>query len=71
MPYIRSAEKKIYYKTDEPRELRHPDEYGDSADKMLGMKEYDKYEKAQAKISDLIEAFCKKHGYRFVWAASW
>jgi hypothetical protein len=38
---------------------------------MLGMKEYDKYEKAQAKISDLIEPFCKKFGLEFVWAASW
>ena len=69
MPYIRSAEKKIYYKTDEPREFRHPDEYGEVPE--LDTKEYAKYEKAQAKISDLIEAFCKKHGYEFVWAASW
>ena len=71
MPYLRSAEKRVYYKTDEPRELRHPDEYGDYADKVLSSKEYNKYEKAQAKISDLIEPFCKKHGYEFVWAASW
>ena len=71
MPYIRSAEKRVYYKTDEPRELRHPDEYGDYADKVLSSKEYTKYENAQAKISDMIEAFCKKHGYEFVWAASW
>ena len=71
MPYIRSAEKRIYYKTDEPRELRHPDEYGDSAYDVLDGKDYTKYENAQAKISDLIEAFCKKHGYEFVWAASW
>ena len=71
MPYIRSAEKKVYYKTDEPRELRHPDEYGESADKILNSKEYTRYENAQAKISDMIEDFCKKHGYRFVWAASW
>ena len=71
MPYIRSAEKRIYYKTDEPRELRHPDEYGDYADKILSSKEYTKYENAQAKISDIIEPFCKKYGYEFVWAASW
>ena len=70
-PYIRSAEKRVYYKTDEPRELRHPDEYGDYADKILSSKEYAKYEKAQAKISDIIEAFCKKYGYEFVWAADW
>jgi len=69
MPYIRSAEKKIYYKTDEPREFRHPDEYGEVPE--LDTKEYAKYEKAQAKISDLIEPFCKKHGYEFVWAADW
>ena len=71
MPYIRSAEKRVYYKTDEPRELRHPDEYGDSAYDVLDGKDYTKYENAQAKISDIIEAFCKKHGYEFVWAASW
>lgn len=71
MPYIRSAEKRIYYKTDEPRELRHPDEYGDSAYSVLDGKDYTKYENAQAKISDIIEAFCKKQGYEFVWAASW
>ena len=71
MPYLRSAEKRVYYKTDEPRELRHPDEYGDGADAALSSKEYTKYENAQAKISDIIEAFCKKHGYEFVWAASW
>ena len=70
-PRLSIADKTVYYKTDEPRELRHPDEYGDSADRMLGMKEYDKYEKAQAKISDLIEPFCKKFGLEFVWAASW
>ena len=71
MPYIRSAEKRVYYKTDEPRELRHPDEYGDSAYDVLDGKDYTKYENAQSKISDIIEAFCKKHGYEFVWAASW
>ena len=71
MPYIRSAEKRVYYKTDEPRELRHPDEYGDRAYDVLDGKDYTKYENAQAKISDTIEAFCKKHGYEFVWAASW
>jgi len=70
-PRLKVADKAVYYKTDEPRELRHPDEYGDSADRMLNSKEYDKYEKAQAKISDLIEPFCKKFGLEFVWAASW
>ena len=71
MPYLRSAEKRVYYKTDEPRELRHPDEYGDRAYDIIDGKDYAKYEAAQAKISDLIEALCKKHGYEFVWAASW
>ena len=70
-PYIRSAEKRVYYKTDEPRSLRHPDEYGDSAYDILSGKDYTKYEKAQAKISDIIEDFCKKYGYEFVWAADW
>ena len=70
-PRLSIADKTVYYKTDEPRELRHPDEYGDSADRMMSMKEYTKYENAQAKISDLIEPFCKKFGLEFVWAASW
>ena len=70
-PRLSIADKAVYYKTDEPRELRHPDEYGDSADRMMSSKEYTKYENAQAKISDLIEPFCKKHGFEFVWAASW
>ena len=71
MPYIRTAEKKVYYKTDEPRELRHPDEYGQSAYDIIDGRDYAKYEAAQAKISDMIEKFCKKHNFEFVWAASW
>ena len=71
MPYIRTAEKKVYYKTDEPRELRHPDEYGESAYNIIDGKDYAKYEAAQAKVSDMIENFCKKHKFEFVWAASW
>jgi hypothetical protein len=70
-PRLKVADKKVYYKTDEPRELRHPDEYGDYADEMLNSKEYAKYENAQAKISDIIEKFCAKHGFEFVWAANW
>jgi hypothetical protein len=70
-PRLSMGDKAVYYKTDEPRELRHPDEYGDSADRMMSSKEYTKYENAQAKISDLIEPFCNKHGFEFVWAASW
>lgn len=70
-PRLNIGDKAVYYKTDEPRELRHPDEYGDSADRMMSSKEYTKYENAQAKISDLIEPFCKKFGLEFVWAASW
>ena len=71
MPYIRTAEKKVYYKTDEPRELRHPDEYGQSAYDIIDGRDYAKYEAAQAKVSDMIEKFCKKHNFEFVWAASW
>ena len=71
MPKLSIGDQAVYYKTDEPRELRHPDEYGDSADRMLSSKEYVKYENAQAKISDLIEPFCQKHGFEFVWAAAW
>ena len=70
-PYIETSTKTVYYKTDEPRELRHPDEYGERADKIMSSKEYGNYEKAQTNISDLIYAFCKKHGFEFVWAASW
>ena len=70
-PYIETSKKKVYYKTDEPRELRHPDEYGERAERMMSTKEYGKYETAQAKLSDIIEKFCTKHGFEFVWAASW
>tara|TARA_B110000285_G_scaffold211699_1_gene254613 strand:- start:3473 stop:4369 length:897 start_codon:yes stop_codon:yes gene_type:complete len=70
-PFIETSKKTVYYKTDEPREIRHPDEYGERAERLMSTKEYDKYEKAQAKISDMIEKFCAKHGFQFTWAASW
>ena len=70
-PYIRTGDKTVYYKTDEPREIRHPDEYGDRALAIIDGKDYAKYEAAQSKISDMIESFVAKHGFKFVWAASW
>ena len=70
-PRLSIADKTVYYKTKEPRELRHPDEYGDYAYEMLDSKEYAKYEKSQAEIADLIESFCQKFGLDFVWAGSW
>lgn len=71
MPYIKTSQKTVYYMTDEPREFRHPDEYGSSAYDKMDSKEYIKYEEAQGKISDMIEAFCKKHNFKFTWAANY
>lgn len=70
-PRLDLGKKSVFYKTDEPRELRHPDEYGGHVDKLMSTKEYRSYEKAQSRISDLIDAFVKKHKLEFVWAASW
>tara|TARA_B000000557_G_C20667641_1_gene397467 strand:+ start:171 stop:575 length:405 start_codon:yes stop_codon:yes gene_type:complete len=70
-PRLSIADKTVYYKTKEPRELRHPDEYGDYAYEMLDSKEYKNYKKSQNEIADLIESFCQKFGLDFVWAGSW
>lgn len=69
MPRFNEDKKTVYFKHDEPRELRHPDEYGEVPE--LETKEYDKYEKHIAKMTDMIEKFCNKFGVEFVWAASW
>lgn len=70
-PRFESDKKTVYFKHDEPRELRHPDEYGDSADKMMSTKDYANYEKHIGKMTDMIQKFCDKFGCEFVWAASW
>jgi hypothetical protein len=49
--------------------MRHPDEYGDSAQKLMASKEYTKYEKIQANLSDLLQKFATKHSLRFTWSA--
>ena len=69
MPRFEEDKKTVYFKHDEPRELRHPDEYGEVPE--LETKEYDKYEKHISKMTDMIEKFCSKFGIEFVWAASW
>lgn len=68
-PKLKLGEKEVFYKTDEPRELRHPDEYGERAYAAMDSKEYAKYEKAQSKLSDILQKFCDKHGLEFAWHA--
>ena len=70
-PDLRDNNSVIFFKHDEPRELRHPDEYGDRADMMMSTKAYDKYEKAISKVSDLCQKFADKHKIKFIWAASY
>lgn len=69
MPQLILKDKEVFYYTNEPRSMRHPDEYGDSAQKILSSKEYTKYEKIQANLSDLLQKFATKHGLRFTWSA--
>ena len=68
-PRLKVNDKVVRYFTNEPRDLRHPDEYGEYAEKRLNSKEYIKYEKAQSKIADLIQKFCNKHELDFNWSA--
>jgi len=69
MPRLDANAKAVYFKHSEPRELRHPEEYGEVPE--LETKEYAKYEKHISKMTELIETFTKKYGFDFVWAASW
>jgi len=69
MPQLILKDKEVFYYTNEPRSMRHPNEYGDSAQKLLASKEYAKYEKIQANLSDLLQKFATKHGLRFTWSA--
>jgi len=69
MPRYDEGKKVVYFKHDEPREFRHPDEYGEVPE--MDTKEYAKYENHIAKMTDMIEKFCTKFGVEFVWAAAW
>ena len=69
MPRFDADKKTVYFKHDEPREFRHPDEYGEVPE--METKEYAKYEKHIANVSNILDKFCAKFGVELVWAASW
>ena len=69
MPRLDTDKKTVYFKHDEPREFRHPDEYGEVPE--METKEYAKYEKHIANVSNILDKFCNKFGVELVWAASW
>jgi hypothetical protein len=58
----------VRMKIDEPRQYRHPDEYGSDA---TMSKEYTKFEKLQSKIIDALQKFADKHGLELSVAADW
>ena len=58
----------VRMKIDEPRQYRHPDEYGSDA---TMSKEYTKFEKLQSKIIDALQKFTDKHGLELSVAADW
>jgi len=70
-PDLRDNNSVIFFKHDEPRELRHPEEYGERAEAMMSTKAYSKYENAISKVSDLCQKFADKHKIEFIWAASY
>lgn len=68
MPRLDMKNKEVRMKIDEPREYRHPDEYGSDA---TTSKEYIKFEKLQDKIITELEKFTKKYGLELSVAADW
>lgn len=71
LPQLKMSERVVFFKHDEPRELRHPDEYGESAEIKMSSKNYAKYEKAISKVEEICNKFTKKHKLEFIWAASY
>lgn len=68
-PKVNHDEKEIHLYNNSPRELRHPDEYGERAYKMLDSKDYNRYEVAFSKCMQYLEDIAKKMGYNFVASA--
>jgi len=71
IPTLKDNNTVVFFKHSEPRELRHPDEYGERAEKMMSSKEYDKYERTIGKVVDIAQKFADKHKLEFVWGANY
>lgn len=67
-PYLKDGEKELRMKVDEPREYRHPDEYGGDT---TSSKEYSKYENLMSKMHTELDKIAKKIGYQLSIAADW
>ncbi|MCP4520962.1 MAG: hypothetical protein GY827_04590 [Cytophagales bacterium] len=59
-PSINMGKKRIKLRWDEPRKLRHPDEYG-NMDYVFNSKEYANYQKYMEKAITIIEKFADKY----------
>lgn len=71
-PIMQRANKEIFWQIEEPREYRHPDEYGDDGygDSPLQSKDYQMFQKLEDQLSTVYEKFAKKIGYKLVIAGS-
>jgi hypothetical protein len=67
-PYLKDGAKELRMKVDEPREYRHPDEYGGDT---TSNKEYAKYENLMSKMHTELDKIAKKIGYELSIAADW
>jgi Skp family chaperone for outer membrane proteins len=70
-PFLSEKNREIRFKINEPRMYRHPDEYGERAEKALSSKEYTNFEKLVNKIHDILEKTGKQIGYSVDVSASW
>ena len=70
-PKLSVKDREVGFRHDEPRELRHPDEYGEYVEKMMSTKQYYKYQENIAKIDTMLEKFAKKHNLEYIHATSW
>lgn len=67
-PHLVMKHKELRMKIDEPRQYRHPDEYGSDA---TASKEYSQFERLQSKLIDKLGAFARKNGLELSVAADW
>ena len=67
-PRLVMKHKELRMRIDEPRKFRHPDEYDMDA---TMSKEYSKFEKLQAKITDKLQKFADKHDLTLSISADW
>jgi hypothetical protein len=70
-PFLSEKNREIRFKINEPRMYRHPDEYGERAEKALSSKEYTNFEKLVNKIHDILEKTGKQIGYSVDVSARW